>query len=359
MTDNDDIAYMRKALALARKGLGQVWPNPSVGCALVKGNDIIAQARTGNGGRPHAETIALDKAGTQAKGATAYVTLEPCRHEGETPSCAEALIKAGVKKVVVACTDPDPRTSGHSIAHMISSGIEVIAGVCEEEAAALNRGFFLRTLENRPLVSLKCATSLDGKMAMQNGESKWITGETARAHVHRLRAGYDAVLTGIGTVLHDDPQLTVRIKGHHNSPLRIVLDPESKLPPSAAILPKQKEDPPTWVISRHSNPGLTDLKGVRHFEFDTYDIGGVLGLLAEQGLTRLLVEAGPRVLGAFISSGYWDDLYWYRAPRLLGPLTRGVSDAVNIDSLEKAIRLKPVKTQRLGEDLLEIYQNPG
>lgn len=329
-----DIHHMKQALSAARRGLGRVWPNPSVGCVIVKNGHVIAKARTGNGGRPHAEVLALKKAGRQAKGATAYVTLEPCAHEGETPSCARLLVEEGVGRVVVACVDPDPRTAGQGVELFKQAGIEVHEGVCQQEALDLNKGFILRVTKNRPLVTLKCATSADGKMAMASGESKWITGEKARADVHKLRARHDAILTGIGTVLADDPQMTNRSKVSKNNPVRIVLDPKGKLPDDARI-------DPDIVLS------------------DTYDLKAVLADLAERGLTRVLVEAGPRVLGSFLQAGLWDELHWYRAPKILGGKACDIASALDFDVLAEAIMLQPVKTRRLGEDLLEIYRRSG
>ncbi|MBT3397327.1 MAG: bifunctional diaminohydroxyphosphoribosylaminopyrimidine deaminase/5-amino-6-(5-phosphoribosylamino)uracil reductase RibD, partial [Alphaproteobacteria bacterium] len=216
---------MRSALALAQRGLGQVWPNPSVGCVLVKDGHPIGRGWTQPGGRPHAETEALARAGDRARGATAYVTLEPCAHHGETPPCAAALVEAGVAKVVVACRDPDTRVNGGGIDALKSAGIDVVEGVLETDAIDLNIGFFTRVQSDRPMVTLKLAASIDGRIATSAGKSKWITGPGARAHGHGLRARHDAVLVGAGTVNADDPELTCRLPGMTGrSPVRVILE---------------------------------------------------------------------------------------------------------------------------------------
>ncbi|MGQ3031841.1 MAG: bifunctional diaminohydroxyphosphoribosylaminopyrimidine deaminase/5-amino-6-(5-phosphoribosylamino)uracil reductase RibD, partial [Ferrovibrionaceae bacterium] len=216
---------MRHALGLAARGLGRTWPNPAVGCVLVRDEIVLARGNTQPGGRPHAEVVALSRAGSQAAGATAYVTLEPCAHHGKTPPCADALIAAGIGRCVVALQDPDPRVDGGGIRRLLAAGIPVTTGVCEAEAAALNAGFLMRVRQGRPLVTLKLATTLDGRIATHAGESRWITGATARARGHLMRADHDAIMVGIGTALTDDPDLTCRLAGlEDRSPVRIVLD---------------------------------------------------------------------------------------------------------------------------------------
>ncbi|HQT72519.1 MAG TPA: bifunctional diaminohydroxyphosphoribosylaminopyrimidine deaminase/5-amino-6-(5-phosphoribosylamino)uracil reductase RibD, partial [Acidiphilium sp.] len=215
----DDLAPMRSALALARRGLGETAPNPSVGCVILRDGVVVGRGRTAPGGRPHAETEALAMAGEAARGATAYVTLEPCAHHGRTPPCADALIAAGIARVVIAMADPDPRTDGAGIARLRAAGIEVVEGVGAAEAAEINAGFTLRLRAGRPLVTLKLATSLDGQIATRTGESQWITGAAARQLGHALRGTHDAVMVGVGTVLADDPELTCRIEGFRTTPL--------------------------------------------------------------------------------------------------------------------------------------------
>ncbi len=240
---------MRAALALARRGLGRVWPNPAVGCVLVRDGHVVGRGWTQPGGRPHAETEALKRAGDLARGATAYVTLEPCDHEGATGPCSNALLQAGIGRVVVAMQDPDPRVSGRGIARLREAGVEVTVGPCREEATQLNLGFFLRVTEGRPMVTLKLATSLDGRIATASGDSKWITGEQARAEAHSLRASHDAVLVGSGTALADDPALTCRLPGMEDrSPVRVIADSRLRLPLSAEVV-RTADRVPTWLVT--------------------------------------------------------------------------------------------------------------
>ena len=222
---------MRAALGLARRGLGQTWPNPTVGCILAHGDTVVGRGRTGAGGRPHAETVALAEAGARARGATAYVTLEPCAHTGETPPCAEALVAAGVARVVVAIEDPDPRVDGRGVEALRAAGVAVEVGCLAAEAVALNRGFLSRLTTGRPMLTLKLAASLDGRIATGTGESRWITGPRARAEVHLMRAQSDAVLVGAGTVRSDDPRLNVRDLGLDDArPVRVVVSGALSLP---------------------------------------------------------------------------------------------------------------------------------
>src|SRR5688572_19319773 len=246
-----DLEHMAAALSLAARNLGQVWPNPAVGCVIVdQVGHVVGRGFTQRGGRPHAETEALKMAGDRAKGSTAYVTLEPCSHHGKTPPCAEALVAAGVKRCVAAIEDPDPRVSGRGLATLRDAGIAVETGVLADRARDLNAGFLTRVTKGRPLVALKLATSLDGRIATRAGESRWITGEEARAYGHRLRATHDAIAVGSGTVLADDPELTCRIPGlEHRSPVRLVFDRRGRIPVTAKVL---TEVPPTWIIGEQA-----------------------------------------------------------------------------------------------------------
>src|SRR5579864_840444 len=244
-----DLHAMRAALALARRGLGTVWPNPAVGCVILKDGRVVGRGWTQKGGRPHAETEALARASEAAKGATAYVSLEPCSHHGRTPPCAEALVAAGVARVVAAVEDPDPRVSGSGIARLKAAMIAVETGVCAADAEEVNAGFFCRVEHRRPLVTLKLATSLDGRIATASGESRWITGLAARERAHLLRATHDAVLVGTGTALADDPQLTCRLPGLENrSPVRIVIDRHLRLPVTLHLL-AEADQVRTWVAT--------------------------------------------------------------------------------------------------------------
>ncbi|MBV9522558.1 MAG: bifunctional diaminohydroxyphosphoribosylaminopyrimidine deaminase/5-amino-6-(5-phosphoribosylamino)uracil reductase RibD, partial [Alphaproteobacteria bacterium] len=245
----EDVAHMRAAIALARRGLGEVWPNPAVGCVIVRDGRVVGRGWTQPGGRPHGETEALQRAGDRARGATAYVSLEPCCHWGKTPPCTDALIAAGVARVVVPIDDPDPRVSGAGIARLRASGIRVDTGVCAAEGAELNAGFLTRMREGRPLVTLKLATTLDGRIATHSGESRWITGALARERAHLLRAEHDAVMVGSNTVLHDDPLLTCRLPGlAHRSPVRLVVDSRLRVPLTARLVAAAREVP-TWFLT--------------------------------------------------------------------------------------------------------------
>src|SRR4051794_21716572 len=247
--DEDDRRAMSAALALARRGLGNVWPNPAVGCVIVKDGRVVGRGWTQPGGRPHAETEAIARAGEAARGGTAYVTLEPCSHSGRTPPCAEALIAAGVSRVVASIEDPDPRVAGGGLTKLREAGIAVESGLCADQAEEINAGFLRRVRTGRPLVTLKLATSLDGRIATASGESRWITGPAARERTHLLRATHDAILVGTATVLADDPQLTCRLNGlEHRSPVRVALDRNLVIPPAARLVAEAGRVP-TWFIT--------------------------------------------------------------------------------------------------------------
>src|SRR5438105_7402435 len=244
-----DLRSMRAALALARRGLGAVWPNPAVGCVIVDRGRIVGRGWTQPGGRPHGETEALGRAGEAARGATAYVSLEPCCHWGRTPPCTDALIAAGIRRVVVALEDSDPRVAGEGVRRLRAAGLHVDIGLCEAEAAEINVGFFCRLRNGRPLVTLKLASSLDGRIATRCGESQWITGPPARERAHALRAAHDAIMVGTGTVLADDPQLTCRLPGlAHRSPVRVIVDRHLRIPPTMRVITDVRTVP-TWVLT--------------------------------------------------------------------------------------------------------------
>lgn len=314
-----DESFMRMALRLAARGLGSTAPNPAVGCVLVKGGQIVGRGWTQAGGRPHAETVALAQAGDAARGATAYVTLEPCAHFGVTSPCADALIDAGIARVVIACSDPDPRTAGKGIMRLAAVGIETHHGICEADARALNAGFFLRIEKNRPFISLKLATSLDGMIATASGESQWITGEKARQHAHLLRAEHDAILTGIGTALADDPMLNCRVPGREaHSPIRIVLDTHLRLPSTSQLVQSATEIP-LWIICSESAAATHSFPAhITVIAMPQLKPAAIVETLAECGITRLLIEAGPTLNTSFYESGLMDEIHWYRAPLVIG-----------------------------------------
>lgn len=361
MNAGDDIRHMRHALRLAERSLGSVAPNPAVGCVIVSPDGrIVGRGRTQKGGRPHAEAVALEAAGALARGATAYVTLEPCSHHGQTPPCADALVAAGVARVVVAVEDPDERVNGGGVARLRAAGIAVDVGVLGQDAADLNRGFFLRVKEGRPLVTLKMAQSLDGRSASSSGESKWITGPEARAYGHLLRARHDAILVGIETALADDPELTCRIPGlEARSPLRVVLDTRLRLT-EWSKLAQTARDIPTLVFTSKTPGGALAACGVDIVQIPRDargrpDVRLVLKELAGRGITRLLVEGGASVHASFLDRGFADRLEVFGAPTVLGGSGRASIDALAALSLDEAPRFKRVGVRTLGADLLESF----
>jgi diaminohydroxyphosphoribosylaminopyrimidine deaminase/5-amino-6-(5-phosphoribosylamino)uracil reductase len=351
-------AHMQHALRLAARALGRAWPNPAVGCVIVKDGAIIGTGLTQPGGRPHAETQALQQAGANARDATLYTTLEPCAHHGHTPPCASAIIDAGVRHVVSATRDPDARVNGQGIAMLQEAGINVTEAIEEKAALALNQGFFLRTTQKRPLIALKIASSLDGNIAMRGGESQWITSEASRSHAHGLRTRYDAILTGIGTVLADDPLFTCRLPGlEHQSPVRIVLDRKLRLTPTHKLVQSVKQAP-LWLVTTSGNSGSIAAQqlsghGVTILDGgEMNDIAPTLRLLAEQGLTRVLVEAGMQLSTSLIKADLVDEAWWYQAATLMGHDAMPAVGELNLANLSKALRLKLLETRQLGTDLL-------
>jgi diaminohydroxyphosphoribosylaminopyrimidine deaminase/5-amino-6-(5-phosphoribosylamino)uracil reductase len=359
-----DLHHMRAALSLARRGLGRVWPNPAVGCVLVKDGTVVGRGWTQPGGRPHAETEALARAGAAATGATAYVTLEPCAHHGKTPPCADALIAAGVGRVVVALEDPDPRVSGGGIQRMIDAGITVDVGLCGAEAAEINAGFFLKVRASRPLVTLKTASTLDGRIATHRGESQWITGEAARRASHLLRAQHDAVVVGSGTALADNPDLTCRLDGLQQwSPVRVVFDSHLRLPLTAKLVATAREVP-TWMVALDNadhdrRAALIDcgveIISVHPGEGGNPDIGAALHELGKRGLTRVLVEGGAHLAAALLRRHLVDRIAWFRAPKLIGGDGLPVAMPFSIDHLADAPTFKRLSLGEIGGDAVEMY----
>jgi len=356
---------MQAALALARRGLGGVWPNPAVGCVIVRDGRVVGRGWTQPGGRPHAESEALARAGAAAHGATAYVTLEPCCHWGRTPPCADALIAAGLSRVVTAVEDPDPRVAGGGLARLRAAGLAVEAGLCAVEAAEINAGFLNRLRLGRPLVTLKLATSLDGRIATPRGESRWVTGSPARDYAHLLRATHDAILVGTDTVIADDPQLTCRLPGlADRSPVRVALDRNLRIPLTAQLIAQARQTA-TWVVTLGSadqarRKALSDAGVVVILaEPDAagqVDLARALGLLGGQGLTRLLVEGGGRLAAALLRGGLVDRLVWLHAPLLLGGDAVPAVAALGLDRLADAPAFERVSSETLGDDLLTIFR---
>lgn len=322
-----DIQWMTHALRLAAHGLYSTTPNPRVGCVIVKQGQVVGEGAHLKAGEPHAEVHALRAAGEQARGATAYVTLEPCSHFGRTPPCADALVNAGVSRVVVAMQDPNPLVAGNGIARLQAQGIAVTVGVCEAQAKALNPGFILRMTQQRPYVRLKVAASLDGRTALANGVSQWITSPEARKDVHHLRAQSCAVITGISTILQDNASLTVREVKTPRQPLRVILDSQLRIPIDAKVL----QDGHALVAYAHGEAAkleILQVMGVRTLHAPNaqgqVDIAAVMQALTAWPCNEVLVEAGATLNGAFLQSGFVDELLLYYAPKLMGDAARGM-----------------------------------
>jgi diaminohydroxyphosphoribosylaminopyrimidine deaminase/5-amino-6-(5-phosphoribosylamino)uracil reductase len=356
---------MRAALALARRGLGQVWPNPSVGCVLVKDGNVVGRGWTQQGGRPHSEAEALRRAGDAARGATAYVSLEPCCHWGKTPPCADALIAAGVIRVVAAMQDPDPRVAGQGLTRSREAGLAVETGLCAADAAEVNAGFLMRLARGRPLVTLKLATTLDGRIATASGESRWITGPAARAHGHFLRATHDAVMVGSNTVLADDPELTCRLDGlEDRSPVRIVVDGGLRVA-STAKLVVEAQRVPTWFLTRNNadrgrHADLAE-RGVEVIDCPPgpsgfVDLDAALAALGHRGLTRVLVEGGGGLAAALLAAGLVDRIAWFRSSSIIGGDGLSAIAALPVASLAAAPRFERLTLETVGEDVLETFR---
>lgn len=358
---------MTAALALAARGLGTTWPNPAVGCVLVRDGVVVGRGWTQPGGRPHAETEALRRAGDRARGATAYVSLEPCNHHGKTGPCSEALIAAGVARVVVACEDPDPRVAGGGVRRLRTAGVAVETGVCAAEAWDLNRGFFSRILHQRPLFTLKLATTLDGRIATRTGESRWITGPEARAAGHALRARHDAMMVGSGTALADDPDLTCRLPGlAHRSPVRVVVDGRLRLPLTSRLVASASRIP-TWVITRADADAarrqvLADcgviVIAVAPDATGLPDLAMAAAELAGRGLTRVLVEGGATLAASFLRAGMVDRLEWFRAASVIGGDGVPAVAGYGVEALAAMARFQRTDVRRAGDDLVESYTAP-
>ena len=344
-----DQKFMQRAIALAKLGQYSTKPNPNVGCVIVKDEQVIGEGYHPKAGQPHAEVFALRRAGEHAKGATAYVTLEPCAHYGRTPPCAEALVKAQVKKVIIACADPNPLVAGQGVKILKDAGIEVEIGVCEQSAKNLNLGFLKAMSTGQPYVRLKVASSLDGRTAMASGESKWITGAVARQDVQHWRAISGVVITGIQTVLADDCELNVRhLDGFDLAavvqPKRIVLDRQARLPISAQIL----QNPETVMVMTPFRQDLADL-GV--IQFAPQPLDQLLQQLCQQHqIYDVLVEAGATLSTAFLQQGLVDEMISYVAPTLLGQTARPLFSA-EFNRMAEQFRFQLLDVTQLGQDI--------
>lgn len=361
-----DIRHMRLALSLGRRGQGRCWPNPAVGCVIVNHGRIVGRGWTAPGGRPHAERVALDQAGAAARGATAYVSLEPCAHHGATPPCAEALIAAGVARVVAPLEDSDPRVSGKGFAMLRAAGVDVATGVLAQEAATDLAGFFTRVTQGRPLVTLKLASSFDGRIATASGHSQWITGPRARREVHGLRARHDAVMVGAGTARADDPQLTVRDLGVTHQPVRVVVSRRLNLPVTGKLAASAGEAP-LWLchgpdadadrIAAWAALGATLLPcALSGRQLDPVSVCAALG---RQGLTRVLCEGGGALAASLLSAGLVDELVGFTAGLAIGAEGLPSVGALGISSLDEAGRFRLIETRAVGNDVMHRWRRDG
>jgi diaminohydroxyphosphoribosylaminopyrimidine deaminase/5-amino-6-(5-phosphoribosylamino)uracil reductase len=361
LAQNDDLRFMTLALALGRRGFGRTWPNPAVGAVIVQDGAIVGRGWTQPGGRPHAEVEALRRAGDAARGATLYVTLEPCSHFGKSPPCADAIVAAGVARVVSALEDPNPEIAGSGHARLRAAGIVVDVGAGEAQARRDHAGHIRRMRDGRPHVTLKLAISADGKVAAAGRQPLAITGEAVRERVHLLRAQSDAILIGIGTALADDPMLTCRLPGMAgSSPLRVVLDSMLRVPLGSRLVHGAREVP-VWVIAGLDAPGPAEeslrAQGVEVWRVEAangrLDVAAVLKLLAARGITRLLVEGGPTVAAAFLTADLIDEATLFVSPKPVG--SDGI-DAFNPSAEIALLRLQQGDAEQVGPDRLELYQ---
>ena len=349
---------MRKALALARRMAGRTSPNPAVGCVIVRGGRIVGQGATAAGGRPHAESAALARAGRRARSATVYVTFEPCAHRGRTPPCARALAEAGVARVVVGCVDPYPPVRGRGLKILRAAGIEVASGVLEDECREVNRGFITRVTRGRPFTTLKLALSLDGRIAAASGDSQWISSAASRALVHRWRGRADAVMVGAGTVLADDPRLTCRIAGGRD-PVRVVIDGRLRVSPRARVFTGRSKAPALLVTTvanaararrRYGKRGRVEVAGCpgRRGEVDLRAAAREFG---RRGWSHVLIEGGAHLAGAALRAGIVDRVVFFAAPILLGT-GPPAGEGLGVRRVRGAIALGALSVRRLGADLL-------
>lgn len=349
-----DNAFMRRAIELARLGLYTNHPNPRVGCVIVQGERIVGEGWHRKWGEPHAEVRALEAAGDAARGATAYVTLEPHSYHGRTPPCTDALIRAGVARVVCGALDPNPKVLGQGVRQLEAAGVIVQTGLLEADVRALNPGFEKRMISGVPRVIVKIAASLDGRVALANGASHWITGPAARADVQRLRAEASAVLTGVDTVLADDPQLNVRdpqIDTLGRQPLRVVLDSTLRTPATAKLLSIPGETLILTTTSQSAAQIKAEIVRTSSTSDGRVDLTAALRELAVRQCNDVLVEAGPTLSGAFLAQGLADELIVYVAPKLLGPDARAMANLPALDRLEDACRYTLTASERIGDDL--------
>lgn len=362
MNNAEDDRFMALALALGRRGLGRTWPNPAVGAVVVKDGVIVGRGWTQPGGRPHAETEALRRAGCAARGATLYVTLEPCSHHGKTAPCADAIIGAEISRVVSALVDPNPEVAGAGHWRLAQAGIVVEVGIGAEEARRVHAGHIRRIEAGRPHVILKLAVSADGKVGRSGRRPAAITGEPARARAHLMRSRSDAVLTGIGTVVADDPLLTCRLPGM-SSPVRIVLDGTLRLPLTSKLVATSRQAP-LWILTAETAQRAREqalaAKGADIMRAATtdgkLDLANALTLVANRGITRLMVESGPILAAAFLRADLVDEGVLFRSPKIIGPEGIDALDGLPLSALTRSPRFKAVGSETLGADTVETFE---
>ncbi|MCD8496839.1 MAG: bifunctional diaminohydroxyphosphoribosylaminopyrimidine deaminase/5-amino-6-(5-phosphoribosylamino)uracil reductase RibD [Alphaproteobacteria bacterium] len=327
---------------------------------IVKEGRVVGYGRTQDGGRPHAERVAISMAGPEARGATAYVTLEPCNVESPRGCCAQALIDAGVSEVHVGQIDPNDHTNGSGVERLRAAGITVHTGLCRSEAEDVHKGFISRITQNRPFITLKIASSLDGKIAAKDGSSQWITGEQARAYAHGMRAGHDAILVGIGTALADDPLLITRVPGLTHKAVRVVLDTHLRIDTGSKLV-QTAQDEPLWIIhaeDKDNKKQQLEAAGCMLISSEDMSVSSVVQALAVQGITRLLVEGGAGVHTSFVRSGLYDEIAWFRGDKILGEGLPVLGD-LGIESIAEALMLERVESVVLGADTLDIFRKKG
>jgi len=358
-----DRRFMAAALRLGRRNLGRTYPNPAVGAVIVKDGKVVGRGWTAEGGRPHAEVMALAEAGAAARGATVYVTLEPCSHHGRTPPCADALVEAGVARVVAAIADPDPRVAGEGLARLEAAGIDVTTGVLAAEAAVAHAGHISRVTRGRPWVTLKLAVSADGMIGRREGERMIISGREAFEAVQAMRIESDAVMIGIGTVLVDDPRLTVRLAGlAARSPARIILDAEARLPPASHLVASAREVALIDVVTPGADEARKDAlrdAGVRVLEVEAgaggVALGKALEALAGEGFTRILVEGGSEVASSLVADDLVDEVILFRADVVVGPEGVRALGGYALSAIERSPRYRQVEAGMAGKDQMRRY----
>lgn len=364
----EDVNFMQQALALAEKGRGWTSPNPMVGAVVVKSGLVVGRGYHQRAGAPHAEVNAIDDAGEQARGATIYVTLEPCNHFGRTPPCTRKILDAGIRRVVVAMADPNPGVTGGGSEYLRGRGIEVTTGTCEKEARALNESFITWVTKGRPFVTVKCAATLDGRIATRTGDSRWVTGPASRQFVHGIRHGVDGIMVGVGTVTKDDPSLTTRLDGATGSdPTRIILDTRLSMPVTAKML-HQASDAPTWVVCGNDAPPdrreALEKTGARvipaSLQAGRIDLSALMQQLGTMGITSLLIEGGGTVIGSALAAGIVDKICFFYAPKILGgddgvPICRGAGP----ESMKQSIAAHDLSVFRFdGDVMIQGYLKP-